>query len=70
MNNNDSKNQILEVLRSITDLELDQNSGAIYVSFNDDPPGITQSSKHAFYPGSFTRDLLEVIELHMKNESF
>ena len=59
-----SPEKVIEILRSITKLEID-HEGVLDVWFEG---GESAESINSFIPGSFTRELLVLIEQHLSHE--
>ncbi|MCK9567424.1 hypothetical protein M0R72_00575 [Candidatus Pacearchaeota archaeon] len=59
-----SPEKVIEILRSISKLEIDRE-GVLDVWFEG---GESAESIHSFIPGSFTRELLILIEEHLNPE--
>jgi len=59
-----SPEKVIEILRSITKLEIDPE-GFLDVWFEG---GTSAESPNSFIPGSFTRELLVLIEEHLSPE--
>jgi hypothetical protein len=59
-----SPEKIIEILRSIDKLTIDSNGelDTLFIDSTSGPEGITE-----FIPGSFTRELLELIEWHLSD---
>jgi len=56
--------QIIQILRSIENISFDI-SGEMDIQFDGD---LNSCVIHSFIPGSFTRELLELIEKHLTKE--